>query len=137
MGRGAYAFGDRDVAARRLALLAAVSAPTSLEDTEAIETEHPAFAEYLRRVRERLEQRGQRLTPGPVLARLAGASRAATATPTASHAAAMFRLNLDSWCDDADVRDRLGRALEDLLDDERVGVITWRLRQAVVEAPTI
>jgi trans-aconitate 2-methyltransferase len=106
-----------------------------LEDTEAIETDQPAFAEYVRRVGERLEERGHRLTPGPVLAGLAGASRVATASPPASRAAAMFRLNLGSWCDDPAVRERLGRALEALHDDQREGVITWRLRQAVVQAP--
>ncbi|HEY4028008.1 MAG TPA: hypothetical protein VGO86_16395, partial [Candidatus Dormibacteraeota bacterium] len=106
-----------------------------LEDTESIETAHPAFAEYVARVSDQLERRGQRLATGPTLAGLADASRVVTAAPAASLAAAMFRLNLGSWCADADVRERLGRALEALQGDERVGLITWRIRQAVVEPP--
>jgi SAM-dependent methyltransferase len=106
-----------------------------VEDTEAIETDEPAFAEYLARAAERLERGGHRLLAGPILAGLADASAVATNSPPASRAAAMFRLNLDVWCDDDQVRRRLGRALEDLLHDGRTGRITWRLRQAVLGPP--
>lgn len=103
-----------------------------LEDTEAIETEDPAFAEYLARAAERLAANGQRLMPGPLLAGLAGDSAVVTLSPPTGRAAAMFRLNLASWCDDAAARRRLGAALDERAADRRTGIITWRLRQAVV-----
>jgi SAM-dependent methyltransferase len=103
-----------------------------IEDTDAIETDQPVFVEYLARVAARLEARGHRLYPGRLLAALADRSRLATAGPTAARAAAMFRLNLDSWCDDPVVHRRLAGGLEDLLDDSRTGVITWSVRQAVL-----
>ena len=103
-----------------------------IEDTEAIQTEQPVFVDYVARVAERLEARGHRLYPGRLLAGLALRSRLATAGPTAARAAAMFRLNLDSWCDDPVVHRRLARGLESLLDDPRTGVITWSVRQAVL-----
>jgi trans-aconitate 2-methyltransferase len=106
-----------------------------IEDTDAIETEEPVFAEYLARVAERLRAGGHRLYPGPLLAALAHSSRLAAASPAAGLAAAMFRLNLDSWCDDPDVRGRLAGGLEELFGDPRSGVITWRLRQAVLRQP--
>jgi SAM-dependent methyltransferase len=103
-----------------------------VEDTEAIDTAQPVLAEYVAHVAERLEARGHRLYAGPLLGALADSSRLATVSPAAGRAAAMFRLNLDSWCDDPVVHGRLARGLEDLLDDSRPGVITWRVRQAVV-----
>jgi SAM-dependent methyltransferase len=103
-----------------------------VEDTDVIETRQPVLVEYLARVEERLDARGHRLYPGALLAALADSSRLATVSPTAGLAAAMFRLNLDSWCHDPDVHSRLARGLEDLLDDTRTGVITWRVRQAVI-----
>jgi trans-aconitate 2-methyltransferase len=103
-----------------------------VEDTDAIDTAHPVLAEYVARVADRLEARGHRLYPGPLLGALADSSRLATVSPAAGRAAAMFRLNLDSWCDDPDVHERLARGLEDLLDDPRTGVIVWRVRQAVI-----
>jgi trans-aconitate 2-methyltransferase len=103
-----------------------------VEDTDAIATAHPVLAEYLARVAERLDARGHRLYPGPLLGALADSSRLATVSPPAGRAAAMFRLNLDSWCDDEVVHARLARGLEDLLDDPRTGVITWCVRQAVI-----
>ena len=105
-----------------------------IEDTDAIETEQPVFVEYLARVAERLDAGGHRLYPGRLLAALADDSRLAAASPTAGRAAAMFRLNLDSWCDDANVHCRLARGLEGLLDDQRTGVVTWRVRQAVLRS---
>jgi SAM-dependent methyltransferase len=107
-----------------------------LEDTEAMETEDATFGEYIARVEERLAERGHRLIAGPVLASVATRSRLAIVAPPAGLAAAMFRLNLDSWCEDGAVRDRLGAALERLFGDQRTGVITWRVRQAVVERST-
>jgi SAM-dependent methyltransferase len=103
-----------------------------IEDTDAIETEQPVFVEYLARVAERLEAGGHRLYPGRLLAALADDSRLAAASPTVGRAAAMFRVNLDSWCDDSGAHRRLARGLEELLDDPRTGVITWRVRQAVL-----
>jgi trans-aconitate 2-methyltransferase len=103
-----------------------------LEDTDRIDTDLPAFREYLDRVAERLEAGGHRLEAGPLLAGLAAHSRVAELSPPAADAAAMFRLNLDAWCDDEAVRRRLGAALDALADDRRTGVITWTLRQAVV-----
>lgn len=103
-----------------------------IEDTDAIDTGQPVFTEYLGRIEERLEARGHRLYPGPLLARLADSSRLAAASPAAGRAAAMFRLNLDSWCDDPTVHGRMARGLEELFDDPRTGVITWRVRQAVL-----
>jgi SAM-dependent methyltransferase len=103
-----------------------------IEDTEAIDTAHPVLAEYVARVAERLDARGHRLYPGPLLGALADSSRLATVSPAAGRAAAMFRLNLDSWCDDPDLHGRLARGLEDLGDDPRTGVIAWRVRQAVI-----
>ena len=103
-----------------------------IEDTDAIETAEPVFVDYLAEIAERLRARGQQLYPGRLLAGLADSSRLAAASPTAGHAAAMFRLNLDSWCDDPGVHDRLARGLEALRGDARTGVITWRVRQAVI-----
>jgi SAM-dependent methyltransferase len=103
-----------------------------IEDTEAIETDQPVFVEYLDLVAQRLRTGGHSLYPGRLLAAVADSSRLATAGPTAGLAAAMFRLNLDSWCDDPDVHGRLARGLEELFGDPRTGVITWRLRQAVL-----
>lgn len=103
-----------------------------LEDNEAIETAHPVFEEYIARIGDRLARQGQSLFPGRALAGLASESRVATCAPPAARAAEMFRLNLPSWCQDAEVRERLGAGLERLMTDERTGLITWRLRQAVV-----
>lgn len=103
-----------------------------IEDTDAIETAQTVFVEYLGRIAERLEAQGQRLYPGRLLAGLAESSRLAAASPPAGLAAAMFRLNLDSWCDDTALHGRLARGLEELAGDARTGVITWRVRQAVM-----
>ncbi|HEY7199829.1 MAG TPA: class I SAM-dependent methyltransferase, partial [Candidatus Dormibacteraeota bacterium] len=105
-----------------------------MEEVEAIETEHPVLAEYLARVVERLDRAGQRMVAGPLLARVADAGAVATVEPPVAHAAAMFRMNLDTWCDDEAVHGRLAPALDGLLEDPRTGVITWRVRQAVVES---
>ncbi len=103
-----------------------------VEDNEAIETEDPTFAEYVDRIGRRLAERGQRLYAGQVLARVAHESRVVTVAPPAARAAAMFRLNLPAWCHDAAVRRRLDAGLRDLADDHRTGLVTWRLRQAVL-----
>lgn len=103
-----------------------------IEDTDAIETDEPAFRDYLAEIAERMGARGQSLYPGRLLAGLAHSSQVAMASPTAGHAAAMFRLNLDAWCDEPAVHDRLARGLQALFDDPRTGVITWRVRQAVI-----
>jgi len=104
-----------------------------LEEVEEVETNHPVLSDYLARVDRRLERAGQRMAAGSVLRRVATASAVVAVEPTVADAAAMFRMNLDSWCDDPAVLGRLGPALERLLEDRRTGVITWRLRQAVVE----
>jgi trans-aconitate 2-methyltransferase len=103
-----------------------------VEDTEGIDTAEPVLDEYVARVADRLEARGHRLYPGTLLGALASSSRLATVSPVTSRAAAMFRLNLDSWCDDPVVHGRLARGLEHLFDDARTHVITWRVRQAVI-----
>jgi hypothetical protein len=105
-----------------------------LEEVEAIDTAHPVLADYLACLRADLAGRGHRLEAGPLLARVAARSRVSSAEPAAGRAAAMFRMNLDAWCRDQAVHDRLAPGLEALLDDDRTGVITWRLRQAVLEA---
>lgn len=125
---------DPGTAVARWAAQLAPGGSLLIEDTDAIETEQPVFVEYLARVAARLEAGGHRLYPGPLLAELAGDSRLATASPPAGRAAAMFRMNLDSWCDDPAVHGRLARGLEGLLDDGRTGVITWQVRQAVLRA---
>jgi trans-aconitate 2-methyltransferase len=105
-----------------------------LEEVEAIETRHRVFAEYLERLAGAMARRGQRLDAGGLLREVASESRVVAATPAAGQAAAMFRMNLDAWCEDAAVRRRLRPALEELLADGRTGVVTWRLRQAVLKA---
>lgn len=123
---------DPEAAVAAWAVQLAPGGALLVEDTDAIDTQEPVFAEYVALVAERLEARGHRLYPGRLLEALADSSRLATVSPTAGRAAAMFRLNLDSWCDEPAVRGRLARGLEDLLDDSRTGVITWRVRQAVM-----
>jgi trans-aconitate 2-methyltransferase len=123
---------EPEAAVARWAAQLAPGGALLIEDTDAIETEQPVFVDYLARIAERMDARGQRLYPGRLLAGLADSSRLAAASPTAGLAAAMFRLNLDSWCDDTAVHGRLARGLETLLDDRRTGVITWRVRQAVL-----
>jgi SAM-dependent methyltransferase len=124
---------DPEAAIGRWAAQLAPGGRLLLEDTEAMLTDHPVFGEYIERVDERLAVRGHQLMAGPLLARVATRSALAVAAPPAGQVAAMFRLNLESWCDDEAVRRRLGAALETLTADPTPGVVTWRLRQAVVE----
>ncbi len=105
-----------------------------LEEVETIETGHPVLSEYLARLSEAMRRRGHRLDAGRLLAGVAPSSRVVINAPATGRAAAMFRMNLDAWCEDTALRDRLGPGLEELLPDQRTGVITWRLRQAVVES---
>jgi hypothetical protein len=124
---------DPEAAIARWAAQLAPGGRLLLEDNEAMETEEPVFGEYIERVEQRLARRGHRLMVGPVLAAAATRSTLAVAAPPAGLVAEMFRLNLDSWCDDERVRRRLGAGLEALTGDPTPGVVTWRLRQAVVE----
>jgi hypothetical protein len=100
-----------------------------MEETVAIETSQEALSTYLNLAAARIACGGGDLYVGRFLRRFEG--RTVTFSPPVAAAVAIFELNLSAWGDPAAtaaVQPRLAR----LMNDQRTGVITWRLRQAVI-----
>jgi trans-aconitate 2-methyltransferase len=118
-----------------------------LEEVESIRTTDSVFAEYLELMAGVLRTRHAELYIGPVIGQLEVPEGYALAhndvarlSPTSAQAAALFSLNLVTLRHDAAVVARLSEAeldslcqvLEDRSHDERVGSITWGMRQVIV-----
>jgi trans-aconitate 2-methyltransferase len=118
-----------------------------LEDVESIMTTDPIFAEYLELMAGVLRTRHAELYVGPLIRQLdvpegygVSYNDVVRLSPTSGQAAALFSLNLATLRHDTAVAARLstaeveslGHALEDRTHDERVGSITWGMRQVVV-----
>jgi trans-aconitate 2-methyltransferase len=125
----------------------AVGGALVLEEVEWIRTTDEVFAEYLELMAGVLRARQTELYVGPMMGQLgppAGCttsySNVAVLEPTKGQAAGMFSLNFATVRHDRAVGRRrteadldvLGDALEARCDDERIGSITWGMRQVVV-----
>jgi hypothetical protein len=117
-----------------------------IEETEAIRTNHPVFARYLKLVEAVLANRSNRLYAGAMVGALVPPrgltpklNRVRTVAVRNSDAARMFMLNLSAWKDTDFVQAHYGR--ESVLDLERdleqiadhgspVSEIVWEMRQA-------
>jgi SAM-dependent methyltransferase len=125
----------------------AVGGALVLEEVEWIRTTDEVFAEYLDLMAGVLRARQTELYVGPMMGQLeppAGCttshSNVAILEPTRAQAAGMFSLNFATVRHDSAVGrrrtgaelDALGDALEARCDDQRIGSITWGMRQVVV-----
>ena len=141
---------DAPAAVDRFASQLAAGGRLLLDEVEWIETDEPAFRDYLAHVAALLDSQGQELYVGPRLSRhFAGDARVVhdavrELAVAPADAAGMFGLNWETLqtqpaivarTDDAERR-ALGVALARIAADEASRPIRWGLRQLVLEAPT-
>jgi SAM-dependent methyltransferase len=102
-----------------------------LEENVGIETSEEAIATYLDLAATRMAAAGGDLYVGRFLMRFEG--RTVTFSPPVASAVTIFELNLSAW-GDAAASAAVQPGLARLRSNQRTGLVTWRLRQAVIRA---